>query len=216
MMTEKTSMNEILSQEGRLKLFLKEQVRQNLLAIGRKLVVEKGPNFLTARKLSEASSCSVGTIYNQFANMENFINQENAQTLDELYVMLQKIMQDSNPYVNINRYVDVFSNFVIVNTNLWNLLFDAHLQGQHSFPLYYNKKVRRIERMFEAELSKMFGSLAYAERHLAAQVLEMSVFALSGFLASDAFANSRLMNKNNICKLLLNTYLAGFASLKKG
>ena len=44
----------------------KDNVRRLLLDTGRRLVTEKGAEYLTARKLSEASGCSIGTIYNQF------------------------------------------------------------------------------------------------------------------------------------------------------
>ena len=51
----------------------KDNIREYLIAKGRGLVTAQGAAFLTARKLAEASGCSVGTIYNQFANMDNFI-----------------------------------------------------------------------------------------------------------------------------------------------
>ena len=51
----------------------KDNVRRLLLDTGRRLVTEKGAEYLTARKLSEASGCSIGTIYNQFAKMDDFI-----------------------------------------------------------------------------------------------------------------------------------------------
>ena len=57
----------------------KDNIRAALLAKGRELVSEKGPEFLTARKLSEASGYSVGTIYNQFAGMDDFICAQNIQ-----------------------------------------------------------------------------------------------------------------------------------------
>ena len=76
----------------KLKIFVKEQIRKNLLKVGRKLVVEKGVDFLTARKLSEASNTSIGTIYNQFATMDNFILEQNMQTLDEMYGFMSIII----------------------------------------------------------------------------------------------------------------------------
>ena len=51
----------------------KENIRTYLIGVGRQLVESKGMEYLTARKLSEASGCSVGTIYNQFSNMDNLI-----------------------------------------------------------------------------------------------------------------------------------------------
>lgn len=203
-------------QDEKLKLFLREQVRSNLLKIGRKLVIDKGSEYLTARKLSEASATSVGSIYNQFSTMENFILIENMQTLDELYQIMKRLLPDSNPYVNLNRYVDTFSNFVINNPHLWQLLFSAHQNPKTSvFPFTYIRKIKRIEQLLENQVYLMLGHLHHNEKRLAGQVLTMSLFALSGFLIGGTWENLRQVNKQNICKLLLNTYMAGLNSLKK-
>ena len=126
-------MTDMESKDAKLNVFLKEQVRTNLLNIGRKLVIEKGADYLTARKLSQASNVSVGTIYNQFSTMENFVAAENMQTFDELYQLLSIIIPDQNPYINIIRYVDAFSGYVVNNPNLWTLVFREQLQGGRSY-----------------------------------------------------------------------------------
>ena len=69
----------------RLKNFVKEQMRQNLLKCGRQMVVEQGPDFLTARKLADVSGASVGTIYNLFATMDDFIRAENLQRVPPVF-----------------------------------------------------------------------------------------------------------------------------------
>ncbi len=201
----------------RLKAFVKEKVRAGLMETGRRLVVEKGVDFLTARKLSEASGVSVGTIYNLFATMEQFIEAQNMQTLDEVFELMSMVIEDANPYINISRYVDAFSGFVLNNGNLWQLLFRDHLfrtQAGRSFA--YSRKIKRIEKLIDRQLEKMFDRLSYKERRLSAKVLEMSLFALSGFLAGNVWDDLRDVNKRNISGLLLNTYLAGLATLKKG
>ena len=201
--------------EPQLKIFLKDQVRMSLLKIGRKLVLEKGPEFLTARKLSEASSTSIGTIYNSFASMEKFIQFENMQTLDELYAQMNTIIAEKNPFVNINRYVEAFSSFVIANQNLWMLLYHEHLRQNVVFSFAYVRKIKRIEKLLDGEIFKIYGNLNYAEKRLAAQVLEMALFSVSGFLTTQSWGELRQVNRNNICKLLLNTYLAGLATLRQ-
>ena len=59
----------------------KDNIRRILISKGRLLVKEKGADYLTARKLAEASAYSVGTIYNQFGTMDNFVLEQNKQTL---------------------------------------------------------------------------------------------------------------------------------------
>lgn len=200
----------------RLKNFVKEQIKQNLLKVGRRMVEEKGPEFLTARKLSEASNTSVGTIYNTFATMDEFIIEENLQTLQALYMALNTVVANANPYIAINNYTDVFVSFVIGNRNLWMLLYKQHLQNQ---TFLQNKKYSRLlckfERLLDIQVAKMFGNLKKTERRAALQVLGLAVFAISGFLATDNLQKIRYLNKTNLCKLLLNTYLAGLESLRK-
>lgn len=200
----------------RLKKFVKEQVRASLLKIGRRLVVDKGAEFLTARKLSDASNTSIGTIYNTFATMERFIAEENMQTLDELYAEMSAIIPDKNPYLNINRYADVFSAFVLNNKNLWILLYREHLfNASQPLSAPYLRRIYKIEALFETQVTLMFGALSKAERRTSLQVLGMAIFCLSGFLATEPTGKLRKLNKANICKLLLNTYLAGLDGLKK-
>lgn len=60
----------------------KDSIYNKLISTGRQLVQENRVEFLTARKLSDASGCSIGAIYNQFSNMDNFILVQNMLTLD--------------------------------------------------------------------------------------------------------------------------------------
>lgn len=203
------------SKDDRLKAFLRKQLRDSLLKTGRRLVVEKGVEFLTARKLSEASGVSVGSIYNQFGTMERFVLVENMQTLDDLFTAMSVVSRTEDAYVNLNQYVDVFSRFVIDNPQLWRLLFECHLQApKRCFPFSFVRKTKRIEQLLECQINLLFGKLPRAQRRLSSQVLSMTLFALSGFLTSDGWESLRQVNRQNVCKLLLNTYLAGLAVLK--
>lgn len=209
-------MSEDALKNQRLKKFVRGQIREALLKTGRQLVVEKGAAFLTARKLSEASNASVGTIYNTFATMDEFVAAENMQTLDELYAMLGSVMPEANPYVNINRYADVFSAFVCANRNLWILLYREHLfNAAAPRPKGYQRRICRIEVLIARQVEAMFGTLSKGERRAAIQVLGLALFALSGFLVTEPTDKMRKLDKSNICKLLLNTYLAGLEGLKR-
>ena len=194
----------------------KDNIHAALLAKGRELVHDRGVEFLTARKLSEASGYSVGTIYNQFASMDDFICAQNILTLDALEERFQKILPDSSAYKNLNRYVDVFVGFVLEQPNLWMLLYNQHLKtAAISLPFGYRRKLALIPRRMESEFAKIFRQLSRRERKLAMQVLWLSLFSLSSFLITPGLEHFSTLNKENICKLLLNTYLGGLAVLKR-
>lgn len=194
----------------------KDKIHETLIKKGRDLVRRKGAEFLTARKLSDATGYSVGTIYNQFANMDKFILEQNMLTLDELYFVLKKLLPDTNPYKNLNRYIDAFVAFVLSQPNLWFLLFNFHICSKYeNFPPAYLRKLLRITNLWRKEFNAVFAKLSPAERKVSLQVLWLSMFSLSSFLTLNGLDKMSKVNKKNICKLLLNTYLAGLSVLKK-
>ena len=193
----------------------KDIIYQALMTTGRQLVREKGIDFLTARKLSDASKHSVGTIYNQFSNMDKLILAQNMQTLDELYAKLLKIVPDNDSYKNLNRYLDGFVSYVLTNQNLWFLLYNFHLNAKNKLPTTYLKKLIRATSLWQLHFDIVFKKLSNKEKSLAKQVLWLSLFSVSSFLTTPTLDGFGHINKKNICKLLLNTYLAGLTTLKR-
>lgn len=184
-----------------------------LLETGRKLVAEKGPDFLTARKLSEASGCSVGTIYNQFANMDNFIIEQNMQTMADLSDVLTQILPDNNFYQNLSRCVDAYVEWIINHKNLWMLFYDFHLHSKAGkLSAAYRRQLLKLAKLGEKDFERAFGSLNAKERKISRQVMLLSLFSLSSFLLGQ---NTGKVSKRNLCKLLMNTYLAGLEVLKR-
>jgi AcrR family transcriptional regulator len=194
----------------------KQEVYNKLMRVGRDLVISNGADFLTARKLSDASGCSVGTIYNQFSNMDNFIIAQNLLTLDELKLNLQKRKFGSDYYKNINAHVNAFVDFVFDNSNLWFLLYNFHLHAdQKALPSAYLKKLLEINKIWQKSFNDIFIKLGSSERKVASEVLWVSIFAVSGLLTTKSLNVFSRVNKKIICQLLLNTYMAGLRALKK-
>ncbi len=193
----------------------KDNIRRVLITRGRQLVKDKGADYLTARKLAEASGYSVGTIYNQFGTMDNFVLEQNKQTLDELIHFLMRTPKGETSYQMLNRYLDAFVAFVMTNSNLWFLLYNFHLHAEYGkLPKIYLRKLISVTRIWEPAFNKVYSSLSVKERQLARQVLWLTLFSMSSFLTTNALDNFSKINKKSLCKLLLNTYMAGLTVLK--
>ena len=137
----------------------KDNIQNQLIQIGRKIIKEKGATSLTARKLAEASGYSVGAIYNQFSNMDNYILVQNYLTLDELSVKLCAKAKSENPFADINIFLQIFVNFVLENNNLWFMLYNYHLNNSRSFSFYYLRKVASLIRIVNAHIEKIVPKL---------------------------------------------------------
>lgn len=194
----------------------KDKVRKVLIDTGRELVRKNGAKALTARKLSDASGYSVGTIYNQFGTMDNFILEQNKITIEELLHYMREIFKDDDAYRMLNRYLDAFVAFVMVNPNLWFLLYDFHLNAEYkSLPKSYLRKLVEVTTIWQPFFDKVYPNLRPKERQLSLHVLWLALFSVSSFLTTKVLDNFSRVNKKNLCKLLLNTYLAGLTVLNE-
>ena len=190
----------------------KEEIRADLILKARELLVDKGIEFLTARKLADYSGYSVGTIYNQFKSMDNLFLEENAQTLDELYKVLTSAEMGSDVYLNLNKLLDKFVQFVLENKNLWFALYNTHFQNAaNGYDVFYLRRIVKIVRLLERNLKKLFLKVPHREREVSSQVLFITIFALSSLLTSEKEFVS--LEKKYVVRILFNTYLAGMCYL---
>lgn len=194
----------------------KDNIQNLLLETGRKIVQEKGTDALTVRKLSEASGCSVGAIYNQFSNMDNFLVIQNYMTLDSLASRLEKVPQTGDAFADMNAFLHEFVDFIMENKNLWYMLHSFHLRNNsHTFSYFYLRKVAKITGLINKLLQQLIPNMERPERILSSQVLWLSLFALSSFLTKDILDSFTKINKETICQLMFNTYVAGLTVLEK-
>lgn len=192
----------------------KEEIRVDLIIKAREILKDKGFDFLTARKLSEYSGYSVGTIYNQFKSMDNLVMWENCLTLDELNESLKKTEFTSDAYRNLNRLIDRFVDFVLDNKNLWFTLYNFHFKDiMDEYAIFYLKRIVKIIQLLENNLCKLFSKVSANERKVSTEVLFISLFAVSSLLTTEKeFAR---LNKKYVVKVMFNTYLAGISALAK-
>ena len=194
----------------------KDNIQNLLLETGRKIVQEKGTEALTVRKLSEASGCSVGAIYNQFSNMDNFVVIQNYMTLDALAGCLEKVQKTGDAFADMNAFLHEFVNFVIENKNLWFMLHSFHLRNNNrTFSYFYLRKVVKITGLINKLLIQLVPNMERPERILSSQILWLTLFALSSFLTKDILDSYTKVNKEKICQLMFNTYVAGLTVLEK-
>ncbi len=199
----------------RLKAFVKDKTKELLLQVGRNLVVEKGVEALSARKLAMAANSSVGMVYNVFGTMDNYVAEQNVMTLTELYKKMESVVLSNNPFNNLNRYADVLTLYIEANPNLWYLLYSSQLSvNAKRNSIAKARVIKKIDILISMQALKLVKGIGTKEKRLVVKVLEMSLFALSGYLLGNSLNSKSELNRGNLCKLLMNTYMAGLASLK--
>jgi len=203
------------SKDERLKKFVHDEMRKTLLSVGRKLVANGGVEALSARRLAVKANSSVGMIYNLFGTMDNYISEQNVLTLSELYEQMRKVSMGKNAFNNLNRYADVLAAYIIANPNLWALLYNRHLSaGAVKSSMAEARIIKKIDLLICWQAVGLIGDISAKEKRVMIKVLEMSLFALSGYLLGNKLNENSGINRRNLCKLLMNTYVAGLYSLR--
>ena len=199
----------------KLKKFVKDKTKEMLLQAGRKLVIEKGIEALSARKLATFANSSVGMVYNVFGTMDNYITEQNVITLNELYKKMESVVLSKNPFNNLNRYADVLTIYIESNLNLWHLLYTSQLSvNVKRNSLMLTRVIKKIDILISSQALKLIKGIGVKEKRLVIKVLEMSLFSLSGYLLGNSLNSKSELNRGSLCKLLMNTYMAGLASLQ--
>lgn len=194
----------------------KDNIQKTLLDIGQKLVQERGMEALTARKLAEASGCSVGAIYNQFSNMDNFVVILNYMTLEDLLQKLENVAMTDDATADMNSLMLCFANFIDENKNRWFMLYSFYLRAdKQDYSYFYLRKIVKIIGIVSQLLQRVLPKMERPERILSSQILWLTMFALSPFLACDMLHSLSKINAASLCQIVLNTYVAGLTVLEK-
>ena len=128
---------------------------------------------------------------------------------------MESVVLGKNPFNNLNRYADVLTMYINENPNLWYLLYCTQLSiNAKRNSIAIAKIIKKIDVLISAQVEKLVGGIGVKEKKVAIKVLEMSLFSLSGYLLGGALNVKSELNRANLCKLLMNTYVAGLAMLK--
>ncbi|MFI3241490.1 MAG: TetR family transcriptional regulator [Alphaproteobacteria bacterium] len=171
--------------------------KDNIINLGRELIVKKGLDYLSVRKLSAHLDISVGYFYGRFPTMDKFVNAQNDVTLEELLQELKNVKKTDDAYVNINRMADVFVLYAKNNEVVWSLLSKS-LSWQSS------KSITKVISYIDKEFSLLLKNMSVKQRKISTRLLVVSMFSVSNLLID---------NPQDI-KVLLNTYIAGLKVLE--
>lgn len=128
-----------------------EQIKDMVLLAAEDLVVEGGLANLKVRNVALKIGYTVGSIYMVFANMDELILHVKGRTLDDLYEQMEQV-QCSDCEQCLEKLAAAYINFASQNYNRWSAVFDHRLPEGMAIPSWYQHKLDKINKLFEAQL----------------------------------------------------------------
>jgi AcrR family transcriptional regulator len=140
-----------------------DATRQRILEAARDIVLADGFRGLSVRTIAGAVNCSVGTIYNHFADFDDVVLHLNVQTLARLTETLQDEVF-SHPDWQPAGLVDAYFDFLEQNDAAWRALFEHHLPRDYRLPDWYRKGVDELVGLVVEAFAPMLPDLGRQRR----------------------------------------------------
>ncbi len=118
----------------------RDHVKNKVIEVSRNLLRDGGLAGLQARKIADASGCSVGTIYNLYGNLDTVIIATNTGTLGDLREALVKVADLSDSLAQRLEAVAIaYLDFAVERNNEWRAVFEHRFAEKTVVPDWYRE-----------------------------------------------------------------------------
>jgi AcrR family transcriptional regulator len=132
---------------GRRSDHSRDEIRAMAISAAAKHVETEGFQSLTARKVASKIGYTVGTLYHVFRNFDDLVIHMNAETIDEMAVLIQQhTRKKRNPENRIRAMAEFYVKYATDHPDRWRLVFEH--QAPRGLPTPVQMKERR-DVMFE-------------------------------------------------------------------
>ncbi len=157
-----------------------ETLRASLLAAAKTFIETNGLAELRARTLAEAAGCSVGAIYNVFADLDALILAVNAITLEEIGARMAATAP-AMPAEKFEILAAAYLDYAVTNRRRWDALFTHRLPASMDAPDWFMRIQSAAFSPIETPLRELRPDLADATIPLLARSIFAAVHGIVAF-----------------------------------
>jgi AcrR family transcriptional regulator len=111
----------------------KSERRAHLLEVARALIAANGLRSLKVRDVAAAAACSIGTVYNEYADLDELVLAVSRDTVRALEGALAQAASD-DPVKHLHGLAERYLAFAAEHPNLLRALFEHRMEGDRPFP----------------------------------------------------------------------------------
>ncbi len=154
----------------------RDKLRVDLIDVAERHIADGGLSSLKARDVAKEAGCSLGAIYNVFADRDELVFAVNARTLGRLDQTLAAhlaTIEDDDIIAIMITLAMVYLDFSVENPNLWSALFEHQYTDGRATP----------EWLVTAQ-AKLIGYIAYPLRRYLPEMSDQEIETLARALFS--------------------------------
>ncbi|MEM6971454.1 MAG: TetR/AcrR family transcriptional regulator [Pseudomonadota bacterium] len=115
----------------------REALREALITAATGLIEAVGHAHLTARDVTSAAGCALGSLYTAFADLDDLILHANARTLTMLREDLERATAATEGAASLRALARAYARFARQRNHLWSALFIYAMEDLERIPAWY-------------------------------------------------------------------------------
>jgi len=189
----------------------REELREMALLAAEQIVVEKGYEGLSARKVAAAIGYTVGTLYLVFENIDDLILNINARTLDRLHAqMIKSPAKPGEARDHLLHLGHVYIRYANEDPHRWAMVFEHRFSEDRAVPVWYQEKITRMFAVVEEGLEPLAGNRPRQEITQAARAIWGGVHGICILALTDTLGVAGVASVQELTRSLISNYLKGF------
>jgi AcrR family transcriptional regulator len=177
MVQEKNERRSNLFSERNVTALRHQGLRQALIAAAERLIETQGLGALRARELANTAGCSLGAIYNVFADLDELILEVNANTLRAMDAAMAAVAQGS-PSAQFLGLAEAYLRYAAENRLRWDALFSHRMPSDAVVPDWFMAVQSAAFSHIEAPLARLRPDMPAGECSLLARGIFAAVHGM--------------------------------------
>lgn len=156
------------------------ELRSRLTDQAEQVIATQGLAALKARDLAAQAGCSVGAIYNVFADLNQLVMAVNGRTFQRLGAAVTASIdgRDLAPRDCLITMSQAYLRFAASNTKAWRALFDLEMASDAPVPDWYLAELAALFALISAPLRRIFPDWTAGQIDLMTRALFSSVHGI--------------------------------------
>lgn len=188
------------------------ELREMALEAAERILVEDGVENLTVRRVADRIGCSVGTLYNNFANLDDLILSVDARTLDILHDELAATPRTGDPSADLRALLVSYLRFIGRHADRWGLLFMVRVPGIGEPPDWYLRRIDRLFVLLGNILGPLFPPGREGERDRVVRLFWLALHGIWSLHASGQLGNVTREPMEEVARGMAEIFLAGLGA----
>jgi AcrR family transcriptional regulator len=181
-----------------------------LIEVARALIAAHGLRSLKVRDVAHAAECSIGTVYNEFVDLDELVLAVNGDTMRALESAMAAVPRD-DPVQQLHGFAQGYLTFWTEHPNLMRSLYEHRMEGDRPFPEDLLDMVRGTFALMYPPLLRLLPDYPTDQVAMQARTMFSAAHGIITLGLEERLVAVRPDQLREQLRLFVDTYLAGLA-----